>query len=79
MTAAETPTARLAALEDRLNGDVAPEPPSGPFADVSIAMVALTEAVEALPFGGMDQRVRARNMLSAVRRQLQSVQLKEDE
>jgi hypothetical protein len=77
MRAAETPTARLAALEGRLNGDVVPEPPSGPFADVDVAMVALAAAVETLPFGGQDQRVRARDMLRAIHRELRSLQLKE--
>jgi hypothetical protein len=69
---------RLAALEDRLNAPPAPEPPSGPFAAVDLAMAALAEAVEGLPFGGQDQRVRARDMLRAVRRQIHSVQLLED-
>jgi hypothetical protein len=78
MKAALTPADRLAALADRLNAPPAPEAFSGPFADVDVAMVALTEAVEVLPFGGMDQRVRARDTLRALRRQLHSVQLKED-
>jgi hypothetical protein len=80
MTAAPTQTAdRLAALEDRLNGHVAPEPHTGPFRDVDDALDALTEAVERLAFGGQDQRIRARDMLRASRRQLRSLQLKEED
>jgi hypothetical protein len=69
---------RLAALEDRLNGDVAPEPHTGPFRDVDNALDALTGVVGRLAFGGQDQRVRAMDMLGAVRRQIHSVLLKED-
>ena len=78
MRTAATQTAdRLAALEDRLNGDVAPEPYAGPFCDVDTALDVLTEAVEALAFAGRDQHVRAMAMLRGSRRQLHSLQLKE--
>jgi two-component sensor histidine kinase len=78
MTAAPTQTAaRLAALEGRLNGDAVPELRA--FRDVDNALDALAEAVEALAFGGQDQRVRARDMLRAIHRELHSLQLaKED-
>lgn len=72
-------TDRLALLEDRLAHRVAAEPRTGPFRDVDNALDALSEAIEALSFGGTDQRIRARDMLRATRRQLHSLQLTKDD
>jgi hypothetical protein len=75
MAAATQTAARLTALEDRLNGDAVGEP----FREVDTALDALAAAVSALPFAGRDQLVRASDMIRASRRQLHSLQTKEDE
>lgn len=52
-----------------------PKPPADPFAEVRARFAELTDAVEKLPFTGLDQRVRAEDVLTRCRHSLLTCQV----
>lgn len=71
-----TTAERLAALEAK-TAVLVPESPPDPFESVKTALDNLRVEVEAIPFSGQDQRVRARDTLRRFRHELLSAQLLE--